>query len=278
MSKRWSETHNVAKPLDFKNKEESLRARSTPTAPARTCSSSRAPGIKTVYKRNPAYWGKVEGNVQEIVFTPIANDATRLAALVSGELDFVLDPAPRDVARLRNTPGVKVIDGPENRVLFIGMDQGRDELLYSSVKGRNPFKDLRVRQALYQAIDIETIKTKLMNGQSVPDRRDDAVAARRLQRPELEKRLPFDLAAARGSSWPTPATPKASRSSSTARTTATSTTRDLHRAGRDVGADEGQGQGRRRAAGDLLPEAREVRLQHVHARLGRRGDRCRDRR
>ena len=109
--------------------------------------------------------------MQEIVFTPIGNDATRTAALMSGELDFILDPPPRDVARLRNTPGVKVIDGPENRILFIGMDQGRDELLYSSVKGKNPFKDLRVRQALYQAVDIETIKSKLMNGQSAPDRR-----------------------------------------------------------------------------------------------------------
>ena len=53
---------------------------------------------------------------------------------------------------------MKVIDGPENRIVFIGMDQGRDELLYSSVKGKNPFKDLRVRQALYQAIDIETLR------------------------------------------------------------------------------------------------------------------------
>ena len=91
-----------------------------------------------------------------------------LAALVSGEIDFVLDPAPRDVARLRNTAGVKIIDGPENRIVFIGMDQGRDELLYSSVKGKNPFKDVRVRKALYQAVDIETMKTKLMNGQSYP--------------------------------------------------------------------------------------------------------------
>jgi peptide/nickel transport system substrate-binding protein len=127
---------------------------------------SRAPGIKTTYKRNPNWWGKNEGNVQEIVYTPIANDATRLAALVSGEIDFVLDPAPRDIAAPAQHPGVKVIDGPENRVVFIGMDQGRDELLYGSVKGKNPFKDLRVRKALYHAIDIETMKTKLMNGQS----------------------------------------------------------------------------------------------------------------
>ena len=63
---------------------------------------------------------------------------------------------------------MKVIDGPENRVIFLGMDQDRDELLYCNVKGKNPFKDLRVRKALYQAIDIEAMQTKVMRGLSVP--------------------------------------------------------------------------------------------------------------
>jgi peptide/nickel transport system substrate-binding protein len=135
--------------------------------------------------------------LQEVVYTPIKSDATRLAALVSGEIDLVLDPAPRDVARLRNTAGVKVIEGLENRVVFIGMDQARDELLYSSVKGKNPFKDLRVRRALYQAVDIETIKTKLMNGQSAPTGAVAAGTIATFNDPEIEKRLPFDLAAAR---------------------------------------------------------------------------------
>ena len=196
MSKSWSEKNHVTKPLDFKNKEESYTSlHANGTGPYVLV--SRAPGIKTVYKRNPDYWGKIEGNVEDIVFTPIANDATRLAALVSGELDFVLDPAPRDVPRLRSTPGVKVIDGQENRIVFIGMDQGRDELLYSSVKGKNPFKDLRVRKALYQAIDIETLKTKLMNGQSFPTGGMTPSPLGAYNDPELEKRLPYDLAAAK---------------------------------------------------------------------------------
>ena len=167
LDKQWAEKHKVTKPLDFKNKEESFASFNTNgTGPYMLV--SRAPGIKTVYKRNPNWWDKPEGNVQEIVYTQISNDATRLAALVSGEIDFVLDPAPRDVPRLRSTSGVKIVDGPENRIVFIGMDQHRDELLYSSVKGKNPFKDVRVRKALYHAIDIETMKTKLMNGQSYP--------------------------------------------------------------------------------------------------------------
>ena len=196
MSKSWSEANKTTKPLDFKNKEETFASmHANGTGPYMLV--SRAPGVKTTYKRNPAWWGKFEGNVQEIVYTPIGNDATRLAALVSGEIDFVLDPAPRDVARLRNTSGVKVIDGPENRIVFIGMDQGRDELVYSSVKGKNPFKDIRVRKALYQAIDIEALKTKLMNGQSVPTGGLTPSPLGAYNDPAIEARLPFDLAAAK---------------------------------------------------------------------------------
>ncbi|ALT78014.1 ABC transporter substrate-binding protein [Paucibacter sp. KCTC 42545] len=197
MSKPWSETHRVTKPLDFKNKEESFTSmNANGTGPYQLV--TRQPGIKTVYKRNPGWWGKFEGNVQEVVFSPIANDATRLAALVSGEIDFVLDPAPRDVPRLRSTSGVKVVDGPENRLVFIGMDQARDKLLYGKVSGdKNPFKDIRVRRAMYQAIDVETLKTKLMNGLSVTTGSLTPSASASYNDPQIEARAPFDIAAAR---------------------------------------------------------------------------------
>jgi peptide/nickel transport system substrate-binding protein len=196
MSKSWSEKHKVLKPLDFKNKEELYTGmNANGTGPYMLV--SRQPGIKTTYKRNPNWWGKREGNVQEIVFTPIPNDATRLAALISGELDFVLDPAPRDVARLRNTPGVKIVEGPENRIVFIGMDQQRDELLYGSLKSKNPFKDLRVRKALYHAIDIETLRTKLMNGLAMPTGSMTPSPIASFNDAELERRMPYDLALAR---------------------------------------------------------------------------------
>ena len=197
MSRKWSEAHRVTRPLDFKNKEESFTAQNANgTGPFML--ASRQPGIKTVLKRNPAWWNKSEGNVQEVVYTPIATDATRLAALVSGEIDFVLDPAPRDIARLRNTAGVKVIEGPENRLVFIGMDQSRDKLLYGNVPGdKNPFKDVRVRRALYQAIDIEAIRTKLMSGLSVPTGALTPSGIASFDDPALQTRLPHDLAAAR---------------------------------------------------------------------------------
>ena len=196
LSKSWSEKNRVTKPLDFKNKEESYASlNANGTGPYMLV--SRQPGIRTTYKRNPTYWGKIEGNVQDVVFTPISNDATRLAALVSGEVDFILDPAPRDVPRLRQTSGVKVVDGPENRIVFIGMDQGRDELLYSSVKGKNPFKDVRVRRALYHAIDIETLKNRLMSGQSFPTGGLTPSPLGAYNDAEIEKRMPYDLPLAR---------------------------------------------------------------------------------
>ena len=196
MSKAWCEEHKVTKPLDFANKEETFAARNANgTGPYMLV--AREPDVKTVLKRNPAYWGKIEGNVQDVVYRPIQNNQTRLSALVSGEIDFVLDPPSTDVERLGNTAGVKVIAGLENRIIFIGMDQGRDELLYSSVKGKNPFKDVRVRRALYQAIDIETIKSKLMSGQAVPTGAVVPSPLGDFNDPEVEKRLPYDVEAAK---------------------------------------------------------------------------------
>ncbi|MBL8334613.1 MAG: ABC transporter substrate-binding protein [Rubrivivax sp.] len=196
MSRAWCEQHRVQRPLDFKSKEESHASfNANGTGPYMLV--QRQPGIRTSFKRNPAWWGRFEGNVQEIVYTPIANDATRLSALVSGDIDFVLDPAPRDIPRLRNTPGVKVVEGPENRLIFIGMDQQRDELLHGSLKDRNPFKDVRVRRALYQAVDIETLRTRLMNGMAQPTGGLTPSPRGAYDDPELERRLPFDLAAAR---------------------------------------------------------------------------------
>ena len=131
-----------------------------------------------------------DGNVDDVIYTPIVSDATRVAALISGEVDLVNDPPPQDVPRLAQTPNIKVIEGVENRIVFIGMDQARDELLYSNVKGKNPFKDVRVRQALYQAVDIDAINKNTMRGLSKPT--GAILPSPKTSTPEIEKRLPFD--------------------------------------------------------------------------------------
>jgi peptide/nickel transport system substrate-binding protein len=192
MSKSWCEEHKATHPQNFAAREETYTAlNALGTGPYMLV--SRQPDVKTVLKRNPLYWGTIEGNVQEVVYTPIKNNGTRTAALLSRELDFILDPPSADVERLRASPGVQVIDGPENRILFIGMDQARDELLYADVKGRNPFKDVRVRRAFYQAIDIELIRNRLMAGQAQPTGAMVPSPKASLGDAELEKRLPYDL-------------------------------------------------------------------------------------
>ena len=80
-----------------------------------------------------------------------------------------MDPVPLpDQARVNANPGTQVLAGPELRTIFLGFDQMRPELGHSSVKGKNPFKDVRVRKAFYQAIDEEAIKTKVMRGLATP--------------------------------------------------------------------------------------------------------------
>ncbi len=167
MSKGWSTKHNVLKPQDYKNKEETFASRNANgTGPF--ILRTREADVKTVAVLNSNWWGKRESNVTEIVYQPIKSDATRMAALVSGEIDFVLDPPPQDIPRLKQDAKIKVLEGNENRTIFLGMDQSRDELLYSSVKGKNPFKDKRVREAVQLSIDIEAIKRQVMRGLSVP--------------------------------------------------------------------------------------------------------------
>ena len=200
MSKAWATKNNVVRPQNFRAKEDTYAARNAMgTGPFLLVLFE--PGVKTLYRKNVNWWGIKEGhfdgNVETVEYRPIVNSATRMPALKSGEIDFVLDPAVQDVQRLREDPSLKIWEGEENRVIFIGLDQARDELLYSDVKGKNPFKDLRVRKALYQSVDIDAIKTQIMRGFARPT----AITMHDAQgigiRQDLEKRIPYDPAAAR---------------------------------------------------------------------------------
>jgi peptide/nickel transport system substrate-binding protein len=194
MSKAWCERNGVVRPQAFSSREETFAARQAMgTGPYML--KSYEPGVRTVMVRNPNYWGRFDGNVGESIYRPIANPATRLAALVSGELDFVLDPPPQDLERLRAAAGIRIVQGPEWRVIHLGFDQFRDELKYGSVRDRNPFKDRRVRLAFYQAIDVEALRTKVMREAAQPT--GSIAFAHDSAAPDTEARHPFDPAAAR---------------------------------------------------------------------------------
>ena len=195
MSRAWCEANQATRPVNRRKGIEnaaSFKANGTGAFQLK----ERQPGTRTVLTRFAGYWMPLATNVTEVVFTPIANDATRVAALLSGEIDL-MEPVPlQDIERLKANPALKVLQGPELRTIFLGMDQQRDELLYSDVKGRNPFKDHRVRRAVYQAIDIEAIRTRVMRGAATP-------AALMLgpgvngYPADLDRRLPYDPAAAK---------------------------------------------------------------------------------
>jgi len=116
------------------------------------------------------WWGHEDrkDNIDRAVFTPIGNDATRVAALLSGEID-VMYPVPlQDIGRAEGDPNVEVLQGPELRTIFLGMDQWRDELMDMPGSGENPFLDQRVRQAFAHAIDLQAIHRVVMRGASTP--------------------------------------------------------------------------------------------------------------
>jgi peptide/nickel transport system substrate-binding protein len=167
MDKKWCEENNAVAPTPASATTPSYASlHENGTGPFAI--ESHQPGVKTIFKPYAGWWRKPEHNLKEIVFTPIASASTRVAALLSGEVD-VIEPVPiQDIQRVNASGNAKVLTGPELRTLFIGMDQLRDELLYSNVKGKNPFKDIRVREAFYKAIDVDLIKSRVMRGLSTP--------------------------------------------------------------------------------------------------------------
>jgi len=131
---------------------------------------SREPDVKTVLAANENYWGKGEFplDVTEIIYTPIQNPATRVAALLSGEVDFIQDVPVQDIQRVNSTDGLEVRTAPQNRVIFFGMNMGDEDLANDDVEGTNPFADVRVRRAMNLAINRDAIKQVVMRGQSEP--------------------------------------------------------------------------------------------------------------
>jgi peptide/nickel transport system substrate-binding protein len=164
MSKKWSIAHHVEQPLDFNAKEETYASRNANgTGPFML--KSWEPDVKTVLVANPNYWGQ-HGNVTEADYMVVAQAATRLAGLISGELDFVVDVGVQDIDRLRQTPGISVEMNEGTGANYLGMDVARDTLLYGDAGGKNPFKDLRVRQAIRYALDLKAIQSKVMRNLS----------------------------------------------------------------------------------------------------------------
>lgn len=198
MSKAWSEKHGVTRAQDFNGKQETYAVRhANGTGPMQL--DRYEPDVRAVLRRHAGWWGWKDprsGNLEQVSFITIKSDATRLAALASGEVDLVLDPPYQDITRLKADPRIALQQTADIGQQYLGFDQARAELQDSDVKGRNPFKDLRVRKAVYHAINVPLIIDKVLRGQAQPTGAflsplvDGSPA-------ELDKRLPYDPARAR---------------------------------------------------------------------------------
>jgi peptide/nickel transport system substrate-binding protein len=167
MDKEWCEEHGSTTSNNIKSGKENYAMRHENGTGAFKVTSHEK-GVKTVFVVNKDWWDTPKHNLTKVIFTPIQSDATRVAALLSGEIDMMYPVPVQDQKRVRKNAGTKLMVGPELRTIFLGFDQTRAELPCCNIKGKNPFKDVRVRKAVYHAINIDIIKKKIMRGLSDP--------------------------------------------------------------------------------------------------------------
>ncbi len=169
MDKGWAEANNAVAVQDVEGGEQTFAATNANGTGAYRL-VSREPDVRTVLTQNADYWGKdmFPMEVTEIVYTPIQNAATRVAALLSGEVDFIQDVPVQDLGRVAETEGLVVKTAPQNRVIFFGMNMGAEDLANDDVEGANPLADVRVRRAMSMAINRDAIRQVVMREQSQP--------------------------------------------------------------------------------------------------------------
>ncbi|MEN8683860.1 ABC transporter substrate-binding protein [Marivita sp.] len=161
MDSGWAEANNTALP----DKENGNYATLNTNGTGAFRVTAREPGLRTVLEPFEGWWGEAEHNITRAELTPIQNPATALAALLSGDVDFI-NPVPiQDVARLAENPDVDVIQGIEARVIMLGFPHEAEALKYSSeTTDANPFSDVRVRQAVAHAVNVPAILQTIMRG------------------------------------------------------------------------------------------------------------------
>jgi peptide/nickel transport system substrate-binding protein len=197
VSESWATAQESIVPVNISASEENYASRhANGTGPF--ILKEFEPNGPIVMVRNPDWWGfeRYPHNIDRIEFTPIANSEERLAALLRGDLDLLVEPPFSALDRIKSTPGLKLAEGRELRTIWLGLDQGSDQLRSSNITGRNPFKDKRVRQAIHQAIDIEAIRKDVMRELAVPAGMLVAPGAIGYA-PELDQRLPYEPVAAK---------------------------------------------------------------------------------
>ncbi|MFK7837602.1 MAG: ABC transporter substrate-binding protein [Sulfitobacter sp.] len=203
----WAEGNNAARPDKDNGNFATLNTNGTGAFMV----TAREPGLRTVLEPNAGWWDEAEHNITRAELTPIQNPATAVAALLSGDVDFI-NPVPiQDTERLKASADVNVIQGIEARVIMLGFPHEADALKYSAeTSDKNPFADVRVRQAVAHAVNVPAILQTIMRGNAAevsqlvsPAMRgySDTLAARPAYDPEKAKALLAEAGYADGFSF-----------------------------------------------------------------------------
>ncbi|NIZ09330.1 ABC transporter substrate-binding protein [Pseudooceanicola sp. HF7] len=168
IDKDWAEANDTVHVQDVEGGDETYASRNVNGTGAYKLVSREA-DVKTEMTAFDGYWGKDTYPIgySDIVYTPIQNPSTRMAALFSGEVDFIQDVPVQDLQRIEQDPGLKIVSSPQNRVIFFGLNTS-DELVNGTPEGGNPMADKAVREAMNMAINRDAIKQVVMRGQSIP--------------------------------------------------------------------------------------------------------------
>ncbi|MGL4417886.1 MAG: ABC transporter substrate-binding protein, partial [Plesiomonas shigelloides] len=158
-SKFYSGTASNGKPKDeiIKNGASFASTNVSGTGPFTV--KFREQGVKLEYARNPNYWDKTsKGNVDNLTLVPIKEDATRVAALLGGDVDVIYPVAPNDLERVEKGQNTQLVTLPGTRAIVVELNQNTNPAL----------KDKRVRQAIEYAINQEAIVQKINKGFGTP--------------------------------------------------------------------------------------------------------------
>jgi len=132
--------------------------------------SSFTPGDRLVLDRNEEYWGE-KPYWARVTFRILPTDASRVAALLAGDVDLIDFVPPTDVERLRTNDNVSVHEGPSGRLMQLVFNY-RDGAV-GGVTGsggepleHNALREIRVRQAVLKSIDRQALVDRIMGGQA----------------------------------------------------------------------------------------------------------------
>ena len=116
-------------------------------------------GVHMILEAKENYW-KGAPAIQTITYRPIKEISTQISELMTGGIDIVRDVPPDQISLIQNSPNVRISKAPTLRVIYMVMDaDGR--------AGKSPIQNLKVRQAISHAVDVDTIIKTVMTGNAI---------------------------------------------------------------------------------------------------------------